>query len=350
VGPSPEEAVRQGAEEAKKQGANVIVALASVGRGEAKRIADAVPDLAAVVVGSAKSNGDTNTTAPQGERVGDVLIAQAANHLQSVAVLDLFVREPPAAGHLVKFADGTGLELAQQREDIARRIDDLHDKISAWERDKSVGSADLDARRHDLAELEHQRDKLDRRAPPAQGSFFRYSVKEIRQSLGNDPIIEADMGSYYKAVNDQNRQAFASRLPAPPAPGEAKYVGIDVCTSCHAAARQVWDGTAHARAYATLSKQFKEFNLDCVSCHVTGYDRPGGSTVTHVAGLQDVQCEVCHGPGSKHAKDPSAPSLIIGKPSPSACLSCHHSPHVEQFDPVARMKDILGPGHGQPLK
>ena len=45
---------------------------------------------------------------------------------------------------------------------------------------------------------------------------------------------------------------------------------------------------------ATLTTQFKEFNLDCVGCHVTGYGRPGGSTVTHVEKLKDVQCEACH--------------------------------------------------------
>ncbi|HEX4446610.1 MAG TPA: hypothetical protein VH044_07740, partial [Polyangiaceae bacterium] len=175
-GPGVEDAIKQGVAEAKRQGANVVVALAAVGRGEAKRIADAAPELAAVVVGSTKSSGDGNTTAPQGERVGDVLIAQAANHLQSVAVLDLYLREPVAAGQLVKFADATGLELAQQREDIARRIDELHDKIAAWEREKSVSAADLDARRRDLDKLERQRDNLDRRSPPAKGSFFRYAV------------------------------------------------------------------------------------------------------------------------------------------------------------------------------
>jgi 2',3'-cyclic-nucleotide 2'-phosphodiesterase (5'-nucleotidase family) len=353
--PSPpgadvENAVKQGVDEAKRQGANVLIALAAVGRGEAKRIADANPDLTAVLVGSAKSSGDANTTSPQGERVGDVLIAQAANHLQSVAVLDLYVREPVAAGHVVKFADATGLELAQQRDDIARRIDDLHDKISAWEREKSVSAADLRARRQDLANLEAQRDKLDEKAPPAQGSFFRYAMKEIRESLGDDPATLADMVSYYKAVNDHNRVAFAERVPALAGPEQASYVGIDVCSSCHPAARAVWDATSHAKAYATLSSQFKEFNLECVGCHVTGYDRPGGSTVTHVKGLQDVQCEVCHGPGSKHAAKPKDPALITGAPAASTCLQCHHPPHVERFDPVARMKDILGPGHGLPMK
>ena len=345
-----QDAVKQGVEEAKRQGANVLVALAAVGRGEAKRIADAVPELTAVVVGSAKSSGDANTTAPQGERVGDVLIAQAANHLQSVAVLDLFVRESVTPGRVVKFVDATGLELAQQREDIARRIDDLHDKISAWEREKSVSAADLQARRQDLAKLEAQRDQLDEKPPPAQGSFFRYAVKEVRESLGKDPAIDADMLSYYKAVNDHNRAAFADRVPAAVAADQASYVGIDVCSSCHPAARQVWNATSHAKAYATLSTEFKQFNLECVGCHVTGYEKPGGSTVTHVAGLQDVQCEVCHGPGSKHAAKPSDPTLLTGAPAASACLQCHHPPHVEQFDPVARMKEILGPGHGMPMK
>ena len=53
--------------------------------------------------------------------MGDVLIVQAANHLQSVAVLDLYVRDPLVPGHIVKFADATGLELARKREEVARR-------------------------------------------------------------------------------------------------------------------------------------------------------------------------------------------------------------------------------------
>jgi cytochrome c554/c'-like protein len=347
--PHVEDAVRKGVEEAKRQGANVLVALAAVGRGEAQRIADALPELTAVVVGSARSIGDANTTAPQGEQVGNVLIVEAANHLQSVAVLDLYVREALAPGHLVKFADATGLELARQREDIARRIDELHDKISAWEREKSVSDADLQARRRDLATLEEQRDRLDQRSPPAQGSFFRYAIKEVRESLGKDPAIDADMVSYYKAVDDHNRSAFADRVPMPAGPDQASYVGIDVCSTCHPGARQVWNATSHAKAYATLSSEFKEFNLECVGCHVTGYDKPGGSTVTHVTGMKDVQCEVCHGPGSKHAAKPTDPTLITAAPGPAGCLQCHHPPHVERFDAASRMKDILGPGHGLPM-
>ncbi|MDP9152089.1 MAG: hypothetical protein M3O36_19365 [Myxococcota bacterium] len=345
-----QQSVRKGVDEALKQGANVLVALAAVGRGEAKRIADAAPELTAIVVGSPKASGDANTAGPQGERVGDVLIVQAANHLQSVAVVDLFVREPVSPGHIVKFADATGLELERKREDATRRIDDLHVRISAWERDPGVAPADVAARKRELVALQGERDALDAKPPPAKGSFFRYTLKEIRESLGREPSIDAELLGYYQSVDDHNRVAFANRLPRPAAPDQATYLGIDACTNCHPAARSVWNGTVHARAYATLATQYKEFNLECVGCHVTGYDRPGGSTVTHVDGLQNVQCEVCHGPGSRHALNPADKRAIVAKPEPATCLACHHAPHVEQFDAVARMRDVLGPGHGMPPK
>ena len=41
---------------------------------------------------------------------------------------------------------------------------------------------------------------------------------------------------------------------------------------------------------------------------------------------------------------------VVARPDASTCLSCHHPPHVEQFDAVAKMKEVLGPGHGQPLR
>jgi Cytochrome c554 and c-prime len=346
---SAEAVVTAAADAAKAQGADVLVALVATGRGEAKRIADAVPDLAAIVVGSARAEGDRNTEAPPIERVGDTLVIQAANHLQDVAVLDLYVREPrPAGGHgpLLKFADATGVETAARRQALARRIDDLHVKIAAWERDGTIAPADLAARRRDLAELEGERDSLDAPKSAPRGNYFRYSLKEMRESLGKDPAVEADMLAYYKAVDERNKVEFANRAPPPLAAGEAGYVGVETCSVCHSEAVDFWKTTAHSHAYATLATQFKEFNLDCVSCHVTGYEKPGGSTVTHVDKLESVQCEVCHGPGSKHARFPLDKRWIVAKPSGSSCLGCHHPPHVEGFDPEAKRQAILGPGHG----
>ena len=145
---------------------------------------------------------------------------------------------------------------------------------------------------------------------------------------------------------------FADRLPRRRFRGRGELRRRDVCKNCHAEAYAFWKTTKHQGAYATLANQFKQYNLDCVSCHVTGYERPAGSTVTHVEdrGLASVQCEVCHGPGSKHPGAPKDPSLIVQHPETRTCLSCHHPPHVEQFDPSVKIAEILGPGHGAPKK
>lgn len=344
---SPEDSAKEQVAALKKQGARAIIALAAVGRGEAKRIADAVPDLTAIVVGSPGGRGEANTETPPAERIGNVLIAETGNHLTSVAALDLYVR-----GDGSTFADGSGIEKEGKRADLLRRIDDLRGKIAMWEGTDggtpSVSQTDLDARKADLKKLEAERASLDTNPPAPQGSFFRYSVQEIRDSLGKDPGVTQQMLAYYKQVNDANKIAFADRVPKPAPPGTPSYIGVDECANCHSDAKDVWDKTKHAHAYATLADQYKEFNLDCVSCHVTGYDVAGGSTVTHVAKLENVQCEVCHGAGSLHAKNPNKVQMPTPKPSADSCTTCHHPPHVHEFDGKQKMELILGPGHGKP--
>lgn len=332
----------------KNEGAQAIVVLAAVGRGEAKRIADENPELLAILVGSTGASGDANTKTAPPEQIGRVLVVETANHLQTVGVLDLYVRGDAPAG-LLELADGTGLERMRKREELTARIDELRKKIATWEKDKSVDPKDVAARKADVAKLEAERDAQGEAPAPASGNFYRFAMREIREELGADDDVTSQMNVFYKKVNDANKLAFKDKTPAPAAKGEPSYAGIEVCSKCHEDAKNVWDGTGHAHAYATLSRQFKEANLDCVGCHVTGYDKPGGSTVTHVAGLENVQCEVCHGPGSLHAAKPATVKIPIAKPAPESCTACHHPPHVHTFDARAKMADILGPGHGRPL-
>ncbi len=341
---TPASAVKTEVKALEAQGAQVLVAIAAVGRGEAKRIADVAPELTAIIVGATSQGGEENTDAPPPELVGGVLIAETSNHLQTVGTLDLFVRDGS-----YKFRDGTGIALGQKRKELQSRIDELHGKLADWERDPKIAPSDLSARKADLQKLEVDKKALDEGSPPKEGSFFQYRVLEVRESLGSDEGVKKQFAAYYKRVNDTNRVAFASRMPPPPPPGGPSYVGIDACVGCHPGPKAVWDKTRHARAYKTLSDEFKELNLDCVSCHVTGYEEPGGSSVTHVEKLEAVQCEVCHGPSSLHVANPTQVKPPVARPGTDKCTTCHHPPHVHTFDPVAKLPEILGPGHGMKL-
>ncbi|TKD10009.1 hypothetical protein E8A74_10420 [Polyangium fumosum] len=340
------DAMKAGVAEAKKQGARVLVGLAAIPRGEALRLADAIPELAVLVLGKPQETDHNNDAPKPPMRVGSTLVVETSNHLQTVGVVDLYVRARDS--EVLAFADASGIERAEELVSLAGRIRDLETRIQSWEKGGKVKAEDLAARKSDLEKLRAERAKLEEPMPSPKGSFFRYKLVEVREKLGADPTMATKLVDYYKRVNEHNRTAFADRKPVAAAAGKATFIGIEACTVCHDEERKVYDGTAHAKAYATLQKDFKEFNLDCVSCHVTGYDKPGGSTVTFVDKLKDVQCEECHGPGSLHARKPDAEGLIILKPDPQSCVSqCHHPPHVENFDPVAKMELVLGPGHGK---
>lgn len=340
---SAENDVKAEAKKLAASGADVIVLLASMKRGEVKRIADAVPELTIMVVGAPEQRGEANTKPSSPESVNDVLVVETANHLQTVTIVDFFKRPTPG-----KFVDGTGAAQGKRREELTRRIQELREKIADWERGGTVSATDIAARKADVRKLEDDLAAVKDPPPPDGKSFYRTSSVDIRGDLGVDPKTKDVLASYYKKVNEDNKVAFAGRKPRPVAPGEASYVGIDSCDGCHEEPVDVWKKTSHSHAYKTLSDDFKEFNLDCVSCHVTGYDKPGGSTVTAVAALKDVQCEVCHGPGSIHAKTAGKTPMPVKKPEASLCESCHHPPHVHEFDAKAKMELILGPGHGRP--
>ncbi|MCE9626744.1 MAG: hypothetical protein K8R56_02365, partial [Candidatus Eisenbacteria bacterium] len=84
-------------------------------------------------------------------------------------------------------------------------------------------------------------------------------------------------------------------------PSPDHFVGAEVCARCHAPEYQQWQTTAHARAWQTLVDVNREATPECVTCHVVGYQQPGGFKASEDAGkLGNVQCENCHGMGTQH--------------------------------------------------
>lgn len=325
----------------ERSGAEVKVALLALKRGQALRLAEAVPGFQVVIVGKPYDVGAGNDAPTPPVLVGRTLVVEAPNHLQALAVVDLYVRD----GSLV-FADGSGVEKVELKLSLARRVQELSRRLTSLKSSATAKASDIARAETELKRLEAESSQLGEQARPKSGSYFRYELREVREKLGTDPKVVERMGAYYKKVNEHNRKSLGDRKPAPVAKGEPYYVGIEACKECHEDAYAFWKKTGHAKAYETLEVDFKEFNLDCVNCHVTGYEKPGGSTVTFVDKLKDVQCEECHDPGSKHVLDEEPDSILLTPPK-ALCKKCHHAPHVqEDWDVAEAWTHIIGKGHG----
>ncbi len=83
-------------------------------------------------------------------------------------------------------------------------------------------------------------------------------------------------------------------------PADQEYVGNKRCASCHFKQYMSWKQSPHSKAFSLLTKKY-ETDAECLKCHTTGYGEPTGyKDAKSTPALQDVGCETCHGPGSKH--------------------------------------------------
>jgi hypothetical protein len=129
------------------------------------------------------------------------------------------------------------------------------------------------------------------------------------------------------------------------------YGSTKACGFCHKQQVAQWQTTDHAHAYATLKRKKQEKNPACLGCHVMGFLQPGGTRdiVMVESGFAEVGCEACHGPSAEHVRSLDKKKGTSRKVDPIICLGCHTpDQNVADFDPVAAMKEIVGPGHGVP--
>ena len=107
------------------------------------------------------------------------------------------------------------------------------------------------------------------------------------------------------------------------------FVGAERCAACHQQKFDRWKQSRHARAMATLEGKHRENDPNCFRCHVTGIvgvkAKDDGNVFARLiaaAHRPNVQCEACHGAGSRHAANPKqAKKMII--PDEHVCQRCH---------------------------
>lgn len=332
----PTMAARTSVDQLRREGANVIVGLVRATRRLARRIANDVHGIDFLVTGGLNEEAPTIPA-----EAGRTTLIHAGRQGQRLVVVDLYRRGDGG------YADVSAWTRRTERDTLTHSITELRARIAAWEQDSHANAADVQAQRTRLVEMEARAAQLSARPTPS-GNYFAARAVELGPEVHGDAAVAAVVDAYDARVNDHNRVAFANVTPRPVAEGQPHYVGSEACTSCHAAAVRWWQSTPHGHAYATLERAHKQYNLSCVGCHVTGYNQPGGSTVTHNENLINVGCEQCHGPGSMHASDPVANAIARRDTPESICLQCHTHDHSDLFNYATYRTMLIAPGHGQP--
>jgi hypothetical protein len=321
-------------------GARVVIGLLSSDQRTGRRLTQGLKGLTFAV-----QAGLDDAATPAPAKNGEAALLRAGRQGQGMLVVDVYLHGQ------APFVDVSEWTLTEKRTDLQGRITELTQRVQAWERDPKVDKAGVDEQRARLARLAEELARLQPTAADAdQANAFRAAYVPLSLEQPKDPQITGLLGDYDSRVNEHNRVAFADVKPKPASPGAPSYVGSATCQSCHSGAYSWWSKHAHGRAYATLEHAHKQFNLSCVSCHVTGYGRPGGSSVVQNAGLTNVGCESCHGPGSLHAKQPTAAEHKLTRdPAESVCKQCHTPDHSDLFEFQSYVARLRAKGHGLPL-
>ena len=322
----PVEAGNKAAATLRGGGAQVVIALAHMPRAEAVKVARKLEGVDFVLIGEGAPEPDK--ISEEALQAGGAWVFQPGNRGQIISRLELGVQ--PGGGVFTDAIGAPRIQMVRQR--LAEAQDDPARKADLTER---------------LAELEAKA-----KEKPA-GSWFTLEQVRIRKRLACDAEVVAAKRAFDQKAGEAAVAAVKAKGP-PPAPkkGEAGYVGIEECSMCHQAQVDFWKTTVHAKAWQILVDLGKDRSFDCVSCHLTGWEQPGGANLAFNETLRDVQCETCHGPGSLHvaANGKEKVTSLTRTPGQEVCVKCHQPEHSDTFDFQPYLRDVTGKGHGEAFR
>ncbi len=295
-------------------------------------------DVDVVVMAGVLDNPERSRLGSPAVQIGDTWLLEPGDRAQTIAHLTLSIER----GSVEKGELASAWMLAPSRTQQEAELARLDERIKKFAGDPSADPAFM-------ARLESQRDELkaalETNALPDAPVVVIPEQAKVNCRRSTDPSTQEALDEYDAWVAKQNLERFTGVHAPAPAAGQPTYVGGEACADCHAEAAEFWETTVHQRAYETLVTANKQYDLSCVSCHVTGFRKPGGSEVVENELLRAVQCEQCHGPGSAHVEDPVADNIAREAPI-SLCTECHTPEHSDTFEYDAYLRDVLGEGHG----
>ena len=186
---------------------------------------------------------------------------------------------------------------------------------------------------------------------------FRYRRIAIDSRFEDSAEMKAMLATYQDQLQAEGFERLG--VYSQPSPHGDKFVGSKACQECHESEYEVWNESGHGHAFKTLTelKPPRQFDPECLSCHVTGWEPQqyspidsGYANFETTPHLTSMGCENCHGPGSSHValeqqaeEDDSAVDadrrealygqmrLTLKEASRDTCIRCHDLDNSPDF-------------------
>ena len=191
-----------------------------------------------------------------------------------------------------------------------------------------------------------------------ESQSVRYEQVALDHRFSDSERILAVFRDYQKQLEELGWDGLEIRPMVHPSGNH--FVGSAACRDCHESAYDVFVDSEHFRATIDIKEPTerstipRNFDPECVSCHVTGWDpqnhvpfESGYIDFEESASLHAVGCENCHGPGSAHVSAENGDESVseseresrqlamrISRQTAekSACQSCHDLDNSPDFD------------------
>ena len=189
--------------------------------------------------------------------------------------------------------------------------------------------------------------------------FFEKGVLKYQRVPHDSRFEQSDaVRQMMQSYQDQLKELWLDGLGVRPVPQTDQTRGANVgpkkCQTCHEYQYDVWKKSKHAHAFKSLedAKPARDFDPECVCCHVVGWHRhlyfpyqKGYIKPGQDDHLKNVSCEACHGPGEAHIAAESSSNvenqnaqrakmhIDLKYAKEKMCGDCHDLDNSPNFDP-----------------
>lgn len=304
----PQAAVREGLARLRADKVDLVVLLDALAEQPSEGLLKAVPGIDLVVGGTLQPLESPSPVPGGGLQLGP------GTRGRSVGVLTFTL----TGGATAWREDSTTGRLADQRDRFKEKVTEAKAQVV-----KATGESAKDVAQRRVDYYQKQVDEVE--AKLTQATAVSERAHAAHNKLVTLDTAVADDPAILTLVDAAKERIGTLAVATTGKPILGPYVGSAACAACHPAPMLQWQGTPHARAWASLIEKKRQFDQECFSCHVTGAvatvgDVLGPKLPGEVGALVNVGCESCHGSGKDHVVDPKSPMTM---PAEATCVVCH---------------------------